>query len=70
MMEYEIDDGGVCRICGEMLSLSDPSHFSLSESSAICHSCAKRYGGAYDTETERWRVRPNLPSSFEADRPE
>jgi hypothetical protein len=70
MRDYELDDSGVCNLCGEVLSLSDPSHFALSESSAICHSCAMRYGGAYDPETERWRVPPKLPSRSEVDRSE
>lgn len=67
MATYD-DDGSVCGLCGRLVSVNDPSHFPISESTVLCYECARRNGGAFDPETERWTIPPTLPAGFEAGR--
>jgi len=68
MREHEIETGGACELCGELVVADEPSNFSTSEGAVVCHACARRFGGLYDTEFERWSVPPKLPASLEVDR--
>jgi hypothetical protein len=70
MQEDELQSGDVCALCGEVVDPSDPIHYAISQSLVVCHACARRNGGAYDPETERWKVPPALPSGVEAGPPE
>ena len=64
MRQREVEESGICAVCGEELDREFSFHFCLSTMTAVCQECARRYGDVYDAEQERWRVSPKFPSSI------
>ena len=63
MRRSEFDSTDVCAQCGESLGGDTSLPYCVSGSVALCYECAKQRGGAYDSETETWRVPPRLTAA-------
>lgn len=63
MEERESRDPVTCVVCGEDLGSDDSGALALSALTVVCPECARKYGGVYDSERERWSVPPSFPSS-------
>ena len=69
MREEELDETQVCVVCGEEIDPEDGRDFWVSASTVSCYECARKHGGVYDPELEKWKTPPRLPS-IEARMPE
>ncbi|HLU47440.1 MAG TPA: hypothetical protein VK116_05125 [Planctomycetota bacterium] len=63
MREDEATDLGQCAVCGREIDLEDPIHYAVSITTVVCHECARRHGGQFDPESEKWLRMPTFPSS-------
>ncbi len=63
MRERDELDTDLCVVCGEEVDLEDPRSFFRTAAAVACFECARKYGGIYDTVTEKWKVPPRLPPS-------
>ncbi len=63
MRESEANASDVCLLCGEDIDAEDVRNYYPSASTVVCAQCARRCGGVYDSERERWAVLPQVASS-------
>ena len=59
----------VCASCGSALTLGAERSYAYGPSGVLCHACARRRGGVYDAELERWVVDPDLTGLPDERRP-
>ena len=60
MRRNEIDEAGVCIICGEEIDLADNASFVFTPEKRLCADCAKLHGGIFDAASEEWVVAPQI----------
>ena len=60
MRERESGESEACNVCGEDLDRRDSRNYYISGTTMVCYECARKHGGIFDPETERWKVAPKL----------
>ncbi len=63
-MELEEIDLVRCADCGEELS-AESRGYVVGPDTVICMDCARRRGGEYDEETDRWSAEPAVDDLLE-----
>ena len=62
-MSMESDDRSYlvdCLDCSEPIDPAFDRPFAITAEVMLCHTCALRRGGAYDSDNEIWAVAPSL----------
>lgn len=67
--ERDEDDRETCASCGVAIDVGRERAFPYGPSGVLCHACAIRRGGVYDSERERWEVEPDLRDLEDERRP-
>jgi hypothetical protein len=49
-----------CVDCGAWIDPAFDRLYAITEEVVLCHMCALRRGGAYDSDNEHWAIPPNL----------
>ena len=65
MEKREENESELCALCGEPVDVTDSVTYVASPGTVVCGACARKHGGVYHPERERWEVRPRLPARFE-----
>lgn len=63
-MELEETDLVRCADCGEEIQIENRSYM-VGPDTVICMDCARKRGGEYDEETDRWSVPPETRDLIE-----
>jgi len=49
-----------CVDCGHSVDPAFDRSFAITDEILLCHACAVRRGGVYDSDDERWAAAPSL----------
>jgi hypothetical protein len=49
-----------CIDCGTTIDATMDRPYAITDEIVLCHTCALRRGGAYDSDNERWAESPRL----------